>query len=254
MEEARDLAVAPRGTFLARLGQLHDRVLVEELQEFASKSSLLHWRNVVSDNPFALLVRFGDETKIVASNSTLFGRYGSLVRRHVVRDTCREISPTNRRASDPGLSDAVDRLRDLALRYDASSRFSGYLNTTLEYRRRDDCKRRRRDPLILADRSGLADLDGSDELEERLSDTSERVGTTSHGSVVSQEDRVTRGIDSSRIVSRVLAALAPRGRNLLALHLEGLTDSQIGARLGLSRETVNRRLGQIRRQAAAFAK
>jgi RNA polymerase sigma factor (sigma-70 family) len=69
----------------------------------------------------------------------------------------------------------------------------------------------------------------------------------------SLDDRVIAALDAAAEVARLVVGLPESSREMLALVAEGYSQGEVATRLGVTRETVNRRVNQIRQTVRRVA-
>ncbi len=210
----------------------------------------LYWRCIVGDRKLKLTMRWQGNVKLISDDWRLYARYENLLKEHVKEEPTDSSDWINsfRRQRSMGLE--VLNLRRHALDYDETqARFSGFLKTTLGFRRKDEYNHAVIDVL---NRSTSYDKPVAKALEKQVE--VERSATLQNGDPTEtwktqHEDRMD-SLSFKESKKRLLNVLTPRQREIFAFKGKDLSDKDIGRRLGLVRETVNRELAKIRKKAA----
>lgn len=212
-----------------------DEISAFEVQDFDRPMGRgIQWWTITGDRPSRLLVRCQGETRSVAADWTLVSRYKRLVAKHdgevrLAEDLTGKVALT---------------LRELALKYDGRSRFSGHLEKTLEYRAKDAWRHDAKDAF---GNSEVAELDRRRCVDDSQGSLRVPKRILEEATIQSQlkEEKLFEGLDLSMFRKR----LTKRQQRILALKVDGLSDEAVGARLGLRRETVNREMNEIKKAA-----
>lgn len=210
-----------------------DEVSSTEVKRFDREGGQsIQWWSIIGDRKASLLVRWNGIVKTVAEDWTLRGRYTPLMLGEAAREAA--ASPAARdRVPEDRLGEEALKLRQLALEYDGRSKFAGFAKARLRHRRIDAQRH---------DEGHAAGLEDGAPLEDAAIDP-ERIEKEAKD----HETRLHARILRAQLESR----LSPPERRILKLNVDqDLTDTAIAAKLGLTRETVNRKLNRIKKIAA----
>lgn len=217
-----------------------DEISATEVKEFDRPSGRgIQWWTIAGDRPSRLLVRWQGGTRSAAADWTLVSRYKRLVAKH----------DGEARLAEDLTGKAALILRELAREYDGRSWFPGYLQTTLEYRRRDARRHNAKDAF---GKSEIAELDRRRRVKgaKKTLRVPKRILEVATNRSQLKEEKLIDGLDLSIRRKRLETRLTKRQRRILGLKVDGLSDEAVGAVLHLRRETVNREMKEIKRQAA----
>ena len=201
--------------------------------------------NAVSERRTSVRVGWQGRVKEIAKNWTLMERYGKLVEKHSEE---LRVQPNNGGRPSSGMTsgEIALTLQKLALDYDERSWFAGYAAKTLSFRKVDAFRRDMRDPMVEALPLGQALVDQeSGTVEESTDEQVAAIGDPA--------DESATGLFAAEFRWSLEKLLDSRQRRILAMKIdEDLPDRQIGKRLGLTRETVNREWAKIRSLGASL--
>jgi len=221
-----------------------DRTLVREVQEFNTPGGYpIQWWSILEEGDCTLWVRWQNQSKQIAEHWRLHPRYVGLIRWHDLKQSALQ--------GRGGVADEAFKLRTLILEeYDDSlGGFAAFLDSRLPLRGIDEYRKREKDTM-----SHLADEVARDSHDEQSSDShgilAELAEDGGDGSWRQSTDELIWRLDLPKLRRRLLAELDDQERKLLEMRLKRMTDEAIGAQLGVTRETVNRKFGRIREKAS----
>ncbi|MGH9867478.1 MAG: hypothetical protein ACREAA_04845 [Candidatus Polarisedimenticolia bacterium] len=216
-----------------------DRTLATEIKVFNRPGGeAIQWWPIVDDRPCELKVRWEGQTRHVATDWRLQPRYSSKLRDWQ--------APLNDPDENESTGLAALRLRNIALEYDGSSRFAGFLATTLPWRLADEYQRRSRDVAESVVRVPRFTDEASDDLPLKEEHEARKQES------VEQAARSAWVMDRPKITKQLLEQLTKQERLILDLKMKGLSDEEAGKEVGLTRETVNRKMKIIRQKGASI--
>ena len=189
----------------------------------------LHWRMIIGEGNCRLRIRWQGQVKELEADWGLHARYQALIRKSSQQDPWLQ---RDRGMPKPEHSDGEEilKLRKAARDYKGSSWFMGYFKETTNFRRIDAHRAAGRRPLDAA--QSLDHDDAPIDLRQ----------------CVAQPEGTAR-LDLRLLLECVMPNLTERQRQVLQLKAQDLTDAEIGRRLGVARETVNRDWSRIRQIA-----
>lgn len=196
----------------------------------------IQWWSILGDRPAAVRVRWEGEVKEIAKDWTVYPRYQKLLRKKQVAEYKVKKKNEAPRPEDTS-ADEVLLIRRLLQDYDGRSYFAGYVKQTAEFRRKDAWRRQARNPLHGA-------RPYSDEYVLNVRDWESRAST----------DALVEYLDLRRQLDRLRPLLTDKEAQVFDLKIsdDELTDAEVGQRLGIRRDSVNRILKRIRAKAATL--